>query len=111
MSGTFQSIRRLVGSGDVRISEHGYDELAQDGLTAREIIEGVENSVLVEDYPDFPKGPSILLLQTEGPGRCFCSCGLGDSEGLGSPSRSGHRLQARSGAVGRRIQETEEMNQ
>ena len=65
MSGTFQSIRNLVESGDVRISEHGYDELAQDGLTAREIVDGVGDAVLVEDYPDFPKGPSILLLQKD----------------------------------------------
>jgi hypothetical protein len=33
-------------------------------LTAREIVEGVESAILVEDYPDFPKGPSILLLQS-----------------------------------------------
>jgi hypothetical protein len=65
MSGTFQKIRNLIVAGDVRISEHGYDELAQDGLTAREIVDGVESAVLVEDYPDFPKGSAVLLLQKD----------------------------------------------
>ncbi len=65
MKGTFDRIRQLVKSGDVKISEHGYDELMEDNLTAREIIESIEKSILVEDYPNFPKGASILLLQTD----------------------------------------------
>ena len=32
MSRTFDSIRALVAEGSVRVSEHGYDELADDGL-------------------------------------------------------------------------------
>jgi hypothetical protein len=62
---TFDRIKELVKSGDVKISEHGYDELAEDDLNVREIVKSVENSVLVEDYPSFPKGASVLLLQTD----------------------------------------------
>ena len=65
MQDTLGQIKQLVVSGDVRISEHGYDELANDDLTAREIVIGIENAVLVEEYPDFPKGASILVLQTD----------------------------------------------
>ena len=65
MQDTLGQIKQLVVSGDVRISEHGYDELANDDLTAREIVIGIENAVLVEEYPDFPKGVSILVLQTD----------------------------------------------
>ena len=65
MSDTLKSIKQLVTSGDVRISDHGYDELANDGLTAREIIGGVANGILIEDYPEYPKGASVLVLQTD----------------------------------------------
>ena len=54
MSDTLRKIKQLVVSGDVRVSDHGYDELANDELTAREIVSGVENGILVEDYPEYP---------------------------------------------------------
>ncbi len=41
MSSTLDQIRELVRQGSVRISEHGYDELAADGILAREAVEGV----------------------------------------------------------------------
>ena len=63
MSNTFDRIRALISHGRVRISEHGYDELAADGLLARELVEGVESAAVVEDYPDYAKGPCVLLLQ------------------------------------------------
>jgi hypothetical protein len=59
----------LVASGDVRISEHGYEELANDDLTAREVVSGIDNAILVEDYPDYPKGASVLVLQTDAHGQ------------------------------------------
>ena len=33
-----QKVSVLVSAGEVRISEHGYDALAEDGLTAREVL-------------------------------------------------------------------------
>lgn len=65
MSNTLALLKHLVASGDVRISEHGYEELANDGVTAREIVSGIDNAILVEDYPDYPKGASVLVLQTD----------------------------------------------
>jgi len=58
-------VRDLINAGDVRISEHGYDELADDGLTVREVVRGVPDSVVVEEYPEFPKGPCVLFLQKD----------------------------------------------
>ncbi len=49
----------------MRISEHGYNELSEDFLLAREVIEGAVSAVVVEDYPDFPKGPFVLVLQLD----------------------------------------------
>ena len=69
MSRTFDSIRRLISEGSVRVSEHGYDELAADGLFARELVEGVEAAEVIEDYPGYLKGPCVLLLQRTKAGR------------------------------------------
>lgn len=65
MSDTLQRIQSLVQSKYVRISEHGYDELSNDGLIAQEAVEGVFGAVLIEDYPDYPKGVCILVLQRD----------------------------------------------
>lgn len=65
MSDTFSRIIELVDEADVRISEHGYDELAEDGITVSEILAGVANGNVVEDYPLYPKGASVLVLQSD----------------------------------------------
>jgi hypothetical protein len=68
MEKVWPRILALVSQGNVRISEHGYDELSQDGLLAREIVAGVGNGLVVEEYPDYPKGPCVLVLQRDAAG-------------------------------------------
>jgi hypothetical protein len=42
MSGTLTEIQRLVVQGNFRISDHGYDELSNDNLLAREVATGMQ---------------------------------------------------------------------
>ncbi len=63
MSKTLERVQQLIQSGELRISDHGYDELAADGLMARDVVEGIDHAVVVEDYPTYPKGPCVLVLQ------------------------------------------------
>ena len=69
MEEIFKRIRDLVNSGELRISEHGYDELAVDGIFVRDVIEGIRNAVVVEEYPAFVKGPAVLVLEYDRNGR------------------------------------------
>lgn len=69
MSATLERVRELAVRREVRISEHGYDELAQDGILARDVVSGVQEAEVVEDYPDYPKGPCVLVLQQDVDGR------------------------------------------
>ena len=68
MSDVFQRVLALARSGEVRISEHGYDEMADDNLSAREVIAGLSAGVVVEDYPDYGKGPCVLVRQRDSTG-------------------------------------------
>lgn len=56
-------LKNLVAAGQVRISEHGYDEIAADGIYVRDVLAGVNKAAVVEDYPTFPKGRAVLVLQ------------------------------------------------
>jgi len=65
LNSILETIQNLVHSKELRISEHGYDELAADRVSVREIVEGVVDAVLIEEYPEFPKGPCLLVLQRD----------------------------------------------
>src|SRR5436190_22613686 len=65
MSQTLQLVQELVARGEIRISEHGYDELAADDISVEHVLYGVAEADLVEDYPEYFRGPSVLVLQKD----------------------------------------------
>lgn len=69
MQGTFRQVLRLIEDGHVRISAHGYDELVADGIFATDVLNTVADGTVVEEYPDYPKGPCVLVLQRDGHGK------------------------------------------
>lgn len=69
MSHTLRLVQELVARREVKVSAHGYDELAADGILIRDILAGVQDAGVVEDYPDYSKGPCVLVLQWDQQGQ------------------------------------------
>ena len=69
MSETLAQGKMLAANGQVRPSLHVYLELAAEGLLFEEALAGLRAAVVVEDYPDGFKGPSVLALQVDVSGR------------------------------------------
>ena len=68
MSDTRQQLVSLIQRGEIRVSEHGHDEMANDGISARDAVSGFSEGVAVEDYPKYHKGPCVLMLQRDSVG-------------------------------------------
>src|SRR5438045_7887854 len=65
MSQTLEQIQQLIGTGDVQVSTHADEELTKDRISLRELLAGVQSAVVVEDYPNYAKGPCVLVLERE----------------------------------------------
>jgi hypothetical protein len=62
MSATLRRVQMLVALGKVRVSDHGYDELANDGILAQEVLAGLD-AYRDRGLQERDRGPSILTLQ------------------------------------------------
>ena len=65
MSDTLAQIRVLVDQREVRMSQHGFRELAADDILLDDVIAGVEAAIAIEEYPAFVRGPCVLVLQRD----------------------------------------------
>ena len=57
-------IQELVADSRVRVSTHGFEELANDDIFLSEVLSGLPAAISIEEYPDYHKGPCVLVLQT-----------------------------------------------
>lgn len=69
MSSTFELILDLIHRTEVLVSDHGYDELVKDDILLWEVLDSAFEAIMVEDYPDYVKGPCVLVLQKDSQGR------------------------------------------
>ena len=69
MSRTLDLVQALARRGELRISLHGYEELAADDISVRDVIAGLDQALVIEDYPNYRKGPCVLVLQHDAEGR------------------------------------------
>lgn len=69
MNQMLHQIAHLIEQGEVKISDHGYDEMAADGLYVRDVIGSIADGVVVKEYPDYAKGPCVLVLQNDRAGQ------------------------------------------
>ena len=65
MSETLRRVQALVLNGEYRVSRHGFRELAANDIVAEEVLAGIRTAVVIEDYPDSRKEPSVLVLQRD----------------------------------------------
>ena len=69
MTDTFYKILDLIQKDQVLVSSHGYDEMAEELIFVSEVVAGVSEAIVIEDYPSYSKGPCVLLLQKDTNGR------------------------------------------
>jgi len=65
MTDTFYKIIDLIQKDQVLVSSHGYDEMAEELIFVSEVVAGVSEAIVIEDYPSYSKGPCVLLLQKD----------------------------------------------
>ena len=69
MSNTLEAIKARVAAGKARASRHGLEELRDDGIDFSEACAGLASAEVVEDSPNFHRGPCVLCLQRDLAGR------------------------------------------
>ena len=65
MSETFARILSLVDRGVYLVSNHAYDELSDEQIHPEDLLLGLADAEVIEDYPAAFRGPSVLVLQND----------------------------------------------
>jgi Domain of unknown function (DUF4258) len=73
VSGFFVKIRNLLEQDDFLITDHAFRELAEEEIAFEEVRKTLQTGVVVEEYPNYHKGPAILILTLSEQGRAIHS--------------------------------------
>lgn len=65
MSEILVRVQALVARGEYLVSRHGFHELLADDILVEDVLAGVKQALVVENYPDTRKEPSVLVLQRD----------------------------------------------
>lgn len=65
MSNILAQMQALVARGEARLSLHGFQELSADDILLDDLLAGVGSAVVIEDYFDANRGPTVLVLQRD----------------------------------------------
>jgi hypothetical protein len=68
VSALLDRIRELVSAGQYRVSGHAYEKLEKHDILPTVIMNRLKNAIVVENYPDANRGPTILVLVRDGDG-------------------------------------------
>ncbi len=63
--GVISLIRALIVEGDMEVTQHGLRELSADRILIDDVVDGVDKAIVVEEYPNAQRGPSVLVLQRD----------------------------------------------
>jgi hypothetical protein len=69
VSDIISTVRALIADDKFRISAHALKELLNDDLLIEPLVTGIASAVPLEEYPQYHKGPCVLVLQTDERGR------------------------------------------
>lgn len=62
------AIRQLAAARNVAVSQHAAGRIRVRGILLADIVSGAAVGEVIEDYPDFHKGPALLMLQHDSGG-------------------------------------------
>src|SRR5436190_11058256 len=62
MSDTQARVQQLLKLGAVQVSQHGFARLDKNEIDLADVIAAMQAAKVVEDHPDYPLGPCVLVL-------------------------------------------------
>ncbi len=69
LAGVLQNIRAHAAVDNIRITQHGHQEMVQEDIILDEVLQVIAGGKVLEDYPDHRRGACCLLSGVTSRGR------------------------------------------
>jgi hypothetical protein len=60
-----KQVQSLIAEGAYEISSHAFGKFDNERIVFQDIMAGMADAVVIEDYPGYHKGPSVLVKLTD----------------------------------------------